>query len=105
MARTACRGRAVTRPTAGVPGRCHSAPTIARVLVVLTVLLFPTVASAQEAVEYYGTDALGAIRVVLDQSGGVVGRSDYMPFGEEVFAPGPMPRQRFTGQERDGDAA
>ena len=52
----------------------------------------------------YGTDALGSVRVVFDQSGGVIARADYLPFGEEVFAPGPMPAERFTGQTRDGEA-
>ena len=59
--------------------------------------------SAQETVEYDGTDALGSVRVVFDQSGGVIARADYLPFGEEVFAPGPMPAERFTGQARDGE--
>jgi RHS repeat-associated protein len=32
-------------------------------------------------------------------------RLDYLPFGEEVFAPtGSMPAQQFTGQARDGEA-
>ena len=59
--------------------------------------------SAQETVEYDGTDALGSIRVVFDQGGGVIARADYMPFGEEVAAPGPMPPERFAGQTRDGE--
>jgi RHS repeat-associated protein len=56
-------------------------------------------------VEYYGTDALGSVRTVFDQSGGLVERADYLPFGESVFAPGNLPSERFTGQQRDGDAA
>ena len=59
--------------------------------------------SAQETVEYYGTDALGSVRAVFDQTGGVIARADYMPFGEEVSAPGPVPVERFTGQARDGE--
>jgi RHS repeat-associated protein len=74
------------------------------VLPLVVGLLFANVASAQETVEYYGTDAVGSTRTVFDQSGAVVARTDYLPFGEEVFAPGALPKERFTGQERDGDA-
>jgi RHS repeat-associated protein len=69
----------------------------------LAVLLVPAAAHGQETVEYYGTDGLGSLRIVFDGSGGVISRAEYMPFGEEVFAPGQLPRQRFTGQERDGE--
>jgi RHS repeat-associated protein len=34
----------------------------------------------------------------------VLGRSDYLPFGETLNQSGTLPRQRFTGQERDGEA-
>jgi RHS repeat-associated protein len=74
------------------------------VLAALTVLLSSGAARAQETVEYYGADAVGSVRVVFDQSGGVVARTEYLPFGEEAFAPGPVPKERFTSQERDGEA-
>ena len=70
----------------------------------LLLAVTPFSARAQETVEYYGTDSIGSVRVVFDQSGGVTARTDYLPFGEELFAPGPMPKERFTGQERDGEA-
>jgi RHS repeat-associated protein len=57
-----------------------------------------------EAVEYYATDALGSVRVVFTPSGQVIGRSAYLPFGETRDQSGSLPRQRFTGQERDGEA-
>jgi RHS repeat-associated protein len=67
----------------------------------------PTVASAQsppESVEYYATDAIGSVRFVFDATGMVVGRSDYLPFGGTLNQAGNLPHQRFTGQERDGEA-
>jgi RHS repeat-associated protein len=57
-----------------------------------------------EAVEYYATDALGSVRVVFTPSGQVIGRSAYLPFGETREQTGSLPRQRFTSQERDGEA-
>jgi RHS repeat-associated protein len=63
-------------------------------------------ASAQEVIEYYGTDTVGSIRVVFDASGNVKARSDYLPFGDEWNATtpvGPLPSQRFTGQQRDSE--
>jgi hypothetical protein len=43
------------------------------------------------------------VRVVFTPTGQVLGRSDYLPFGETLNPIGALPRQRFTGQERDGD--
>jgi RHS repeat-associated protein len=42
--------------------------------------------------------------VVFTPSGQVIGRSAYLPFGETRDQSGSLPRQRFTGQERDGEA-
>jgi RHS repeat-associated protein len=74
------------------------------------VLLFLSVgavrAGAQEVIEYYGTDALGSVRIVFAPDGTVKSRGDYLPFGEEwgTSTPGgPLPTQRFTGQERDAE--
>ena len=51
--------------------------------------------------EHHGADALGSMRVVFDDGGAVVARSDYLPFGEALNPSGELPTQRFTGQERD----
>ncbi len=62
-------------------------------------------------VEYYHRDALGNVRVVTDESGQVLERHDYLPFGEECTTgacaanpgvPDGQPR-RFTGKERDSE--
>ena len=60
---------------------------------------------------YLSGDQLGSTRLVTDQAGNVVGRHDYLPFGEEIpsgYAGRPggwgaldLVRQKFTGQERD----
>ncbi len=54
---------------------------------------------------YYAIDALGSVRVVFDATGAVVSRADYEPFGAAVATSttGTLPRQQFTGQERDGE--
>jgi RHS repeat-associated protein len=57
-----------------------------------------------EAIEYYARDAVGSVRIVFDAQGNVLGRSDYLPFGETWNQSGALPRQRFTGQARDGEA-
>jgi len=55
-------------------------------------------------------DQLGTPRIILDQSGAVVSRHDYLPFGEELIAQGlraglgytgDSTRQQFTQKERD----
>jgi RHS repeat-associated protein len=62
-------------------------------------------ADAQEVIEYYGTDAVGSLRVVFAPDGTVKARSDYLPFGEELPTTpvGQLPTQRFTGQQRDAE--
>ena len=70
----------------------------------LLLAVTPFSARAQETVEYYGTDSIGSIRVVFDQSGGITARTDYLPFGEELTPSAALPAERFTGQARDGEA-
>jgi hypothetical protein len=58
-------------------------------------------AQVQEVVEYYATDGVGSVRVVLNASGQVVARADYQPF---LFASGnsrrsSSPDSRGTGFE------
>jgi RHS repeat-associated protein len=63
---------------------------------------------------YFGTDHLGSVRIVMDQSGGVVARHDYLPFGEELlntagrttlgFNVTSDVTQKFTGQVRDSES-
>jgi RHS repeat-associated protein len=63
---------------------------------------------------YLTRDHLGSVRLVTDNSGGVIGRHDYLPFGEEVPANtagrnGSWGAQtdsvepKFTGQTRDSE--
>ena len=75
----------------------------------LFLLLFlaalPASARAQsEAVEYYGLDAIGSVRVVFDQNGTVLSRIDYAPFGREVTSSGNTPDRKFAALFRDSEA-
>lgn len=72
--------------------------------------LYPYQASAQTT-EYYHLDAVGNVRAVTNQSGTVIERHDYLPFGEEcttgpcLTSPGVgggLPT-KFTGKERDSE--
>jgi RHS repeat-associated protein len=87
----------------------HNMTRLALVVLVFVaaVGLIPHAAFAQpsEAVEYYGHDALGSVRVVFDATGTVTARADYGPFGEVFTQSGILPPGQFTGQERDGEAA
>jgi RHS repeat-associated protein len=72
-------------------------------------------ASAASPLRWLITDHLGTPRIVMDQTGALasVQRHDYLPFGEELFAPtggrstaqgyssGDEVRQQFTSKERD----
>jgi RHS repeat-associated protein len=75
----------------------------------------PTGSSSTSNVEWLITDHLGTPRMVLDQTGSLTAlkRHDYLPFGEELFAPtsgrtaaqgyasDDGVRQHFTAKERD----
>lgn len=56
-------------------------------------------------IEYYALDALGSVRVVFDAVGAVKARADYEPFGAPIATSttGPLPREQFTGQQRDSE--
>ena len=78
-------------------------------------------AAVTAGTEYLTADHLGTTRLVTDQSGNVVRRYDYMPFGEEVgsgtagrgrdyvgsgsypMGPDPVTDVKFTGKERDAE--
>ena len=70
--------------------------------------MVPAGASAQQttvAVEYYHLDAVGSVRAVTNQSGQVVRRHDYFPFGDG--SDGTTRGQdtlRYTGKERDPES-
>ena len=62
---------------------------------------------------YLAADHLGSTRLVLDANGTCLNRSDFLPFGHELWrtdpcylgnpaGAGPV-TQRFTGQERDAE--
>jgi RHS repeat-associated protein len=64
---------------------------------------------------YLSYDHLGSLRMVTDQNANVVGRHDYIPFGEEIpggiagrsgqFGSSDSVSQKFTGKERDTETS
>ncbi len=69
----------------------------------LLAIAVPALASAQDVVVYYHTDAIGSVRAVTDDTGAVIARYDYLPFGER-WDPAPSPDVRqFAGKERDAE--
>ncbi len=72
-------------------------------LVVALGLCLPMSTAAQDVVEYYGTDALGSVRIVFDVNGTIVGRMDYGPFGEQLSA-STTGHKSYAGLFRDGEA-
>lgn len=72
---------------------------------------------ANPTISYLTTDTLGSPRIITDNSGSVVSRRDFMPFGEELYAgtanrsePAKYSvtgsdnvRKRFTGYEKDNE--
>ncbi|RPJ56342.1 MAG: hypothetical protein EHM23_23820, partial [Acidobacteria bacterium] len=55
--------------------------------------------------QYYQKDHLGATRMVTDSAGNVMGRYDYLPFGELIRRPKYSDiHHKFTGKERDPES-
>lgn len=61
-------------------------------------------AHAQEQIEYYGLDALGSVRVILDAQGNQIDRMDYGPFGENLKAAFKFPTEQFGQLARDAES-
>ncbi len=59
-------------------------------------------AASSATISYYHTDVLGSVRAITNDSGGMVIRQDYFPFGESGATMAGDPR-RFTGKERDAE--
>jgi len=60
-------------------------------------------AAQTETIEYYGTDAVGSVRIVFNATGTVLGRQDYDPFGREILSAWGVSPERFGGQTTDGE--
>jgi len=77
-------------------------------LLLVTLLTSAGIASAQDTVIYYHTDAIGSVRMITDANGGVVTRYDYLSFGGDCAPNPPCTAQspdthQFAGKERDTD--
>jgi RHS repeat-associated protein len=76
-------------------------------LLLAVLLMSAGVASAQDTVIYYHTDAVGSVRMITDANGGVLARYDFEPFGVQcgsACGTGTPPETiQFAGKERDAD--
>jgi RHS repeat-associated protein len=75
-----------------------------RLIAAIFITFAPSAALAQEAVEYYGLDAVGSVRVVFDASGSVAARMDYSPFGQELATRTGLPSRTYAGLFQDGES-
>ena len=74
------------------------------VLALLFVVAVATPAAAQtETIEYYGLDALGSVRLLVDANGQVLERMDYGPFGENLKAAIKMSFEQYAQLARDAE--
>jgi RHS repeat-associated protein len=73
---------------------------------------YSTVTTSKPEVSYLTNDNLGTPRINTNESGAVVSRHDYRPFGEEIVTGGRAPeigynadsvRKQFTGYEHDAE--
>ncbi len=56
------------------------------------------------AVQYHLGDHLGSSNLVLDETGNLVNREEFTPYGETSFGSFARKRYRFTGKERDEES-
>ncbi|RAL19961.1 hypothetical protein DL240_19490, partial [Lujinxingia litoralis] len=65
----------------------------------------PDIFNAQKpAVRYELGDHLGSSSVVVSETGGLISREEYRPYGESSFGSYAKKRYRFTGKERDEES-
>jgi uncharacterized protein RhaS with RHS repeats len=70
----------------------------------LVTVVLPALASAQDVVTYYQTDAIGSIRATTDAGGQVISRYDFLPSGELWQSAGSgIDVRQFAGSEHDID--
>jgi len=73
-------------------------------IAMLLVLALGFSAGAADQVFFYHTDAAGTPMAMTDESGAVVWRAVYMPFGEENSIAGSAANnKRFAGKEKDAE--
>jgi len=58
-----------------------------------------------DTAQYYHLDAAGSVRVITKDSGEVLTRYDYLPFGEDFPAPSVVDVRRFASKERDEETS
>lgn len=90
---------------AGWGGACTGAGTCQ---VTLSTARFVTASFSKTpnsiATRYYHTDVIGSVRAITDETGAVVIRNDYRPFGEDT-QPLTGDPNRFAGKELDPETA
>jgi RHS repeat-associated protein len=64
----------------------------------------PFPADVTPAVKFHLGDHLGSSTLVLDNTGALVNREEYTPYGETSFGSFAKKRYRFTGKERDEES-
>jgi RHS repeat-associated protein len=55
-------------------------------------------------IKYQFGDHLGSSNVVIDDTGALISREEYLPYGETSFGSFARKRYRFTGKERDAES-
>jgi RHS repeat-associated protein len=81
--------------------------TLKHLLALLAAIVFvlsPSIASAQDTVVYFHTDAIGSVRMITDASGAEIERYDFLPFGEPWAVPTTQDVRQFAGKERDAES-
>ncbi|MBA3462798.1 MAG: VCBS repeat-containing protein [Deltaproteobacteria bacterium] len=90
------------RWASGENNHVHLADDLQRIALVRVGVAAP--GDASPAVQYQLGDHLGSSAVVLDNSGALVKREEFTPYGETSFGGFARKRYRFTGMERDEES-
>jgi RHS repeat-associated protein len=82
----------------------HVMDNQSRIAMVRAGAAFPDDGAPDKPVKYHLGDHLGSSNVVLDDSGSLINREEYTPYGETSFGSFARKRYRFTGKERDEES-
>src|SRR5690606_1383203 len=70
-------------------------------LVLIVTLLCGLQAHAERTTTFYHTDGLGSVVAATDQSGAVLWRKDYAPYGEQIDSTPDSESIAYTGKQHD----
>ena len=80
---------------------CHQVVSLFRLLLAVLLSALASQAFAERTTTFYHNDALGSVVAASDQSGQLLWRKEYAPFGQQLDSTAENEKLAYTGKEHD----